>query len=144
MEETDEEVNTTLCEWVNETYGVVVLLITGVQHCGLWVIVTSLLSSLCYWCYCALMLLCIDITVHWCYCALMLLCTDVTVHWCYCALILLCIDVTVHWCYCALILLCTDVTVHWCYCALAPGFPNFSSESWLHIPPRRSGERPRW
>jgi len=27
---------------------------------------------------------------------------------------------------------------------LAPGCPNFSPESWLHIPSRRSGERPRW
>ena len=27
---------------------------------------------------------------------------------------------------------------------LTPGCPNFSSESWLHIPSRRSGERPRW
>jgi len=27
---------------------------------------------------------------------------------------------------------------------LAPGCPNFSPESLLHIPPRRSGERPRW
>jgi len=27
---------------------------------------------------------------------------------------------------------------------LTPGCPNFSPESWLHIPSRRSGERPRW
>jgi len=27
---------------------------------------------------------------------------------------------------------------------LAHGCPNFSPESWLHIPSQRSGERPRW
>jgi len=27
---------------------------------------------------------------------------------------------------------------------LAPGYPNSSPESWLPIPSRRSGERPRW